>query len=409
MSHAFELHRARQFRPFKGEKMTKAKGQEPIEFLKSKNNLFRDWLECRGHVCEIEDLRVSLNKAPPPLAHPSPRLPAPAPNKQAKPDLRTEILGAFSKVAETKRAFFDWLENPPPPGSPAPPVSPVSRVPPFDIQEVPKAMDKLSMPMSAKLQRRWFAGYENYSRSRDDLRNEIDQNGARYARAMVDDTTIKMDWVLRFPRAKEAFDELVREGVRGQTAINNLKKALTPYRHRRDVLAWNEANSDLLEFHRSFQFQRQVVNSTWGQRIGSFLDRSLTAEGVPDDLTGALGSFNFYAAVDYARFDRQKNEAIVSHLWVYVRDPYEFSDDQYLGHWNARHVAVVPAHQLAGGKGWLQYPVVQGDVYAKDSALYPVTNKDYRDWRTRHQQGGDFMIYTDRLAARVNPPLRVPL
>lgn len=387
--------------------MATANGQEPIEFLKSKNNLFRDWLECRGYVCEVDDLRVSLNKAPSPLAHPSPRLPARAPSKQVRPDLRTEILGTFSKVAETKRAFFDWLENPPPPKPPAPPDSPASRVPPFDIQDVPKAMDKLSMPMSAKLQRRWFAGYENYSRSKDDLFAEIDQNGARYARAMVDDTTIKMDWVLRFPRSKEAFGELIKEGVRHPDAISNLRDILLPYRKLQGVIAWNEANSDFLEFHRKFQFQRQPANSTFGQRISSFLDRNFTAGGVPDDLTGALGSFNFYAAVDYARFDRQRNE--VPHLWVYVRDPYEFSDDQFLGHWSASHVAVVPAHHLAGGKGWFQYPVVHGDVYGKGSVLYPVTNKDYRDWRAHHKQGGDFMIYTDRHPVRLNPPLRVPL
>ena len=92
-----------------------------------------------------------------------------------------------------------------------------------------------------------------------------------------------------------------------------------------------------------------------------------------------------------------------------VRDPYEFSDDQYLWHWSASHVAVVPAHHMAGGNGWLQYPVVHGDVYAKDSVLYPVTNKDYRDWRARHKQGGDFMIYTDRRHVLLNPPIRVPL
>lgn len=394
--------------------MEAPKRQEPIEFLKSKNNLFRNWQECRGHVCEIEDLRVSMNKAPPPLASPLPQateLPREGSARKSQSELfRADILNVLSKVVETKRVLFDWIESPPPPPKPAaPPPSPASRVPPFDIQDVPKAMDKLSMPMSAKLQRRWFSGYENYSRSDKDLRDEIDQNGARYAPAMVDSSTIKMDWVLKFPRAKDAFDELIREDVRTQAAIDILKKKLMPYRNRSDVLAWNEAKSDFLEFHRKFQFQLKAVNKTFGQRISSFLDRNFTAEGVPDDLTGALGSFNFMAAVEYARFDHQRNEAIVPHLWVYVRDPYEFSDDQYLGHWSASHVAVVPAHHMAGGKGWLQYPVVHGDVYAKDSVLYPVTNKDYRDWRARHKQGGDFMIYTDRRHVLLNPPIRVPL
>jgi hypothetical protein len=84
--------------------------------------------------------------------------------------------------------------------------------------------------------------------------------------------------------------------------------------------------------------------------------------------------------------------------------PYEFSTNQYLGHWNSRHVAIVPAYLAAHGRRWLDYPVVdRGDV------VYPVTNKSYRDWRQRHDQGGDFIIYTDRINIRLDPPLRVAM
>ena len=125
---------------------------------------------------------------------------------------------------------------------------------------------------------------------------------------------------------------------------------------------------------------------------------------MPDDLTGALGSFNFYAAVRHAWFNDAGRVAFVGEVSVYVRDPYEFSNEQYLGHWSPSHVAVVPARQMAG---WLDYPVTS--VYDKDSVLYPVTNKDYRDWRQQHGQGGDFMIYTDRLTVRLDSPIRVEL
>ncbi|HSU20791.1 MAG TPA: DUF6402 family protein [Variovorax sp.] len=60
-------------------------------------------------------------------------------------------------------------------------------------------------------------------------------------------------------------------------------------------------------------------------------------------------------------------------------------------------------------KYWLDCPVVQGSIYDKDSMLCPVTNKDYRDWRQRHRQGGDFMIQTDRLSVRLASPIRVVL
>lgn len=172
-------------------------------------------------------------------------------------------------------------------------------------------------------------------------------------------------------------------------------------------MAWNVANSDFLEYHQKFQFQLIGVNASWGQRMSEFLNRSLDAGGVPDDLTGALGSFNFYAAVQRAYFNHSTRLAVVTHISVYVRDPYEFSDDQYLGHWSPSHVAVVPAHHLAGGSGWLDYPVVDGSIYNKESVLYPVTNKDYRNWRQQHGQGGDFMIYSDRMSVKLDSPIRV--
>ena len=78
-----------------------------------------------------------------------------------------------------------------------------------------------------------------------------------------------------------------------------------------------------------------------------------------------------------------------------------------MAHAAVKDVPDRPRHQLAAGKGWLGYPVVQGDVHGKDGVLYPVTNMDDRDWRQRHRQGGDFMIYTDRLTVRLASPIRV--
>lgn len=397
----------------------------PISFLRS-NNFLRIWSPQQGQVCELAYVALSSAKPPPTVVHAAvkevPERPQKevAPRQRKAPEDRTlKMINDGIKVAEAIGAFSAWLKSPPPPppahppaAAKTPPAPPAPKpVPPFDIQDVPKAMRKVGMPMAAKLQERWFAGRENYSISPQDLLDELDQNGKRYAPAMVDSTTVKMEWVLSFTRAKDAFQELVQGGVRTPEALDVLKTKLAPYKNRPDLWTPREVPSDALEFHKKFQFQRQNVNATWGQRIAAFLARSTAAAGVPDDLTGALGAFNFYAAVAFARFEPAGayTQAIVTHIAVYVRDPYEFSDDKYLGHWSPSHVAVVPAHQVAGGKGWLDYPVVQGSVYEKDSVLYPVTNKDYRDWRQLHRQGGDFMIYTDRLTVRLASPIRVLL
>lgn len=395
----------------------------PISFLRS-NNFLRIWSPQQGQVCELAHVALSSARPPPTVAHAAVKNVPERPKKEVAPrrrktpqDRTLKMINDGIKAAEAISSFSAWLKSPPPqPPAPQPvvakalPAAPAPKpVPPFDIQDVPKAMRKVGMPMAAKLQERWFAGQENYSRSADDLKNEVAQNGARYVSAMVDSTTVKMDWVLSFRRAKEAFDALIQKRLRTPEALDVLRSTLAPYKNRHDLLGWNVANSDFLEFHQKFQFQLIAVNATWGDRIGQFLERSATARGVPDDLTGALGSFNFYAAVRYARFEPSPagRVSIVTDVSVYVRDPYEFSDEQYLGHWSPSHVAVVPSHQVGGG--WLNYPVVDGSVYDKDSVLYPVTNKDYRDWRAKHNQGGDFMIYTDRLNVKLDSPIRVVL
>lgn len=394
--------------------------EEQIPYLRS-SNFLRTWSERQGLACEIEQVGLSTARSPPRVLHARVKdVPVRtekefASRKKKEPqDPWLNLLEAGFKVAETVNVVSEWMKSPAPP-QPTPvvkaaPVLP-KPVPPFDIQDVPKAMRKVGMPMAARLQERWFAGQENYSRSAPDLRNEIDQNGVHYAPAMVDSTTVKMEWILSFARAKRALGELIQAQVRKPEALKALQSVLAPYRNHQDVLGWNAAHSNFLEYHKKFQFQRQKVNATWGQQIAEFLRRSTMAGGVPDDLTGALGSFNLYAAVQYARFEPANSDraAIVTHVSVYVRDPYEFSDDQYLGHWSPGHVAVVPAHQAASGKGWLKYPVVEGSVYDNDSVLYPVTNRDYRDWRQQHGQGGDFMIYTDRLSVRLDSPIRVLL
>lgn len=68
---------------------------------------------------------------------------------------------------------------------------------------------------------------------------------------------------------------------------------------------------------------------------------------VPDDLTGALGTFSFYAALGNVYFNHASRVARVKSIYVYVRDSYSFRDDdefvsQYLGHWNQSGVYLAP-------------------------------------------------------------------
>ncbi|MES2529854.1 MAG: DUF6402 family protein [Pseudomonadota bacterium] len=388
------------------------------------------WRPREYTACDVEGAQLSFARAAPKVAHRRVEVVPERVHKEVAPRPSNAPIDPYLKFAKNLvkagEAVEAWLNKPPPiqwrPFAAAPPAPPKAPPPPpppppplvplFDLQKIPDAMRKVGMPVAAKLQERWFAGQENYSRSAQDLSNEIDQNGARYAPAFADSTTVDMKWVLSFVRAKKALDELVQKQLQTPNALRNLKVSLTPHQDSKDIVAWNAAGSDFLQYHKKFQFQFQPVNSSIGQKFSEFMRQEATGLGIPDDLTGALGAFNFYAAVRCAWFDRSARGsvvAVVTHISVYVRDAYEFSGDQYLGHWNARHIAIVPAHQAVGGGGhseWLRQPIKDGK---EGDFFYPVTNADYRDWRQSHRQGGDFIIYTDRLSIRLDPPIRVML
>lgn len=308
-----------------------------------------------------------------------------------------------------------WLKSPPPPPPPKEKSKPAQTVPPFDIQDIPGAMRKIGAPIGADLMDKWFAGALNYPPTSDDERDGINQNGVPYPPSMIDTTSVKIEWVLKFARAKKGLDCLMSQ-LETVAARREIAKALRPYRNRQDIRPWLECRSDIVRFHKEFQFQQAPVEGTLSQKLTQYVTQSLFNEGVPDDLTCALGSFNFYAAISYAYFDHKNKSAVVTHISAYVKDNFTFTDEkgaasQYLGHWNRSHVAIVAAHEAAAlaNIGWIDYAVVQGNVYAKDAVLYPVKNSDFRAWQRKHNQGGDFIIYTDRITMKLDTPIRVAL
>ncbi|BBP96813.1 hypothetical protein BSFA1_19420 [Burkholderia sp. SFA1] len=273
------------------------------------------------------------------------------------------------------------------------------------------------MPVSAKLMERWFAGELNYSRTDADEKAEINQDGNPYPASMYDTTSIKLDWVLNFQRAKNRYDELLTSLIKTPNAISELRKILLRYRQPYLTLdTWQRCGNSLARLHQQFQFQYVSVGSSLGQKIGDLLEADAYNDGVPTDLTGALGSFNIYAAVAFANFNDSGSEADVSGIYVYIKDNYTFSSEpgsvsQYLGHWSTKGVIVVPYSGLVSYLNkpslYLAYPVARGNPAVKGNLYYPVHNADFRDWAVKHRRGGDFVIYSDYKFLPIYPPVRV--
>jgi hypothetical protein len=350
--------------------------------------------------------------------------PPAAPSRKPKAQAGDGLL----KMMELRSRFKTWLETPNPPK----PVKQEETVPPFDIQEIPAAMRKTYLTKSAALMERWFEGRLNYSPTGTAETEEINQDGKPYPRDMYDTTTIKLDWILQFPRAKAKYDYLVKEAIRAPKAIKALHDIVARYQDQvTDIFASDICKKDPISLHRHFQFQRAGVDGTFGQKINLLLTDNLERGGAPDDLTGALGSFNFYAAIGHARLSRdvnsRKTTAEVTGIWVYVKDNYTFTDNeqddrsQYLGHWSRDGVIVMPLDAAAAISSYIPYietpitlpyidasvtignPVIKGNVY------YPVHNSDFRQWAIKHQQGGDFVVFSDRRFVPVAPPVKVYL
>ncbi|MBB5398810.1 DUF6402 family protein [Paraburkholderia youngii] len=374
----------------------------------------------------VREARLSMDKAPPLL--PKPPEPKVTPSKLARkpgrPDPSVKFFDDVEKMTGTLSRFKSWLDAPDSPKD-LPPVRHAKQkqeeiVPSFDIQEIPGAMRKEFMPVSAKLMERWFAGELNYAPTDKEVAREVNQKGERYPPDMYDTTTIKLEWVWKHRRAKDQYEELVATHIRTSRARQALKEILQPYAGRPCLDSRTECGEDLSELHRKFQFQYVKVGSSLSQKIEELLYAGFHNNGVPDDLTGALGSFCIYAAMGYADFRREGNSRVaeISGIYVYIKDSYDFTDkpgeiSQYLGHWSKNGVIVLAYNgamsYLNKPRLYFSYPVALGNPKVNGNVYYPVHNKDFREWSIKHQRGGDFVIYSDRKFVRIDPPIKVYL
>ncbi|MDR5740577.1 MULTISPECIES: DUF6402 family protein [unclassified Caballeronia] len=393
------------------------------------SDTLRRWQRRDG--CKVvSDLKVSYRREPPECKfHVEPPQPPPPPPPPAeKTDRAIAFIDGLQKV-------YDFFHAPPKERPPAPPKPKVEeiKVPPFDLQEIPGVMRRLEMPTAAKLMDRWFAGALNYSPTEDDEEDLINQEGKPYPPSMYELSIIKLEWVFKYSRAVEAYQHLItRDTLTSVRAMDALRAKLMPFRPSKgvdiDVGMIDLSHHSLPVLHKSFQFQYSQVEGSMSQKLRQFAHREYAARGLPDDLTAALGSFNFYAAPGRVFFYRDASYALVHEIIVYVKDNYTFTDrpkkdPQYLGHWSANGMTVVPYNVGMSMVSWhlpqvgefqamdefpADFPAVTvGDPRKRGNVYYPVYNSSYREWQRAHKRGGDFVIFSDYQTVKLNPPIKV--
>jgi hypothetical protein len=243
-------------------------------------------------------------------------------------------------------------------------------------------LDKLLPKLPAIMRHKcWINGAILMEKWFRQARNTIPEHGAH------DVTTIKMDWVLSYARARVVYDEAVKERVwvnpAAQEEIKDLIKNTNTLPPRllgsKQVFGGVRAASEprvMQKFHDSQIQYREFKQST----------------AALDDLYAALGDFSFYFVVEgiiECISTKPRYRVTIDKVGVYVMDSYDFNDDsptrpsQPLGMWNCkRHDAQ-------------KWPELD---------YHYVDNASFREWRNKYGRGmgGDYLVFSDIKVIKTN-------
>jgi hypothetical protein len=185
--------------------------------------------------------------------------------------------------------------------------------------------------------------------------------------------TIRMDsWVLTFPRARQVYDQLMRDRIWANAAA------------QREVAAMLRRRGFLIPASQSFGNLTQPVQVL----DADYVNYRVVNFGLSDldDMSAALGNFAFRVVVSgsiTAASRTSEYQVTIKEVGVYVRDSFDFNGDQFLGFWDDSDNSVSMVNPLSGTS---------------------VSNSDFRDWRSRNDRGGDFLVFSDIKRTTLTPP-----
>lgn len=189
-----------------------------------------------------------------------------------------------------------------------------------------------------------------------------------------DTSTILMDdWVLTFPRARTVYDQLMRDRIWVNPAA---QRTIAATLRRNGLLTIGGSGT------RSFGNLTRPVETLDADYINF---RAVTSAQLSlDDMTAALGSFVFRVIVAGTVAARRPSghQVTITDVGVYVRDSYDFNDQQFLGFWDDSG-SVSAANPTSGTSVW---------------------NSTFQQWRSRHGRGGDFLVFSDLKRTTLNTP-----
>ncbi len=407
------------------------------------------WKKHPGAVALNTPQQISFDR-PAPGAAPTEEIKPPKPSRKQARQQKLEAarqLKLAEQVQKKKQQEYP-LVQPREPGSQILDAETHEKIPEFDLQDVPEAMEKIGWPVAADLARKWFEGPSHIFNNKPDSEQPWD------------DKIVTLQWAVRNEGVKTKLRDLLADDIYSDKAVALLKNKIL--RHVSDEFRSTKStrptpsftariiNSDIRQFHLDWQFQRRKVNTFHGSNW-------LT----PTEVTAALGNFALYAAV--GRFEIQGEryfnykktpyeycmdaEAILTHVYIYIKDNYSFNDEdpsksQYLGHWNKAGMItsyLMNTNEFLGlvNSRWkttikadneerlhidldylsfgdeIKYPIDTRSSFwkklLKKDVYWPVYNSSFNDWRKKKERGQDFMIYSKPELYALNKPITLRL
>ncbi|SMH59456.1 DUF6402 family protein [Azospirillum agricola] len=236
------------------------------------------------------------------------------------------------------------------------------------VEIVPPIMRNKGWPVAAALLERWFAGPAN-DKALD---------------GEPDTSTVPLDWVLSFPRARIHYDRLLGRSGGAPAWLTTAAMSLLQERLVENGVwdggAFNPFAVPLPEAHRRWYVQTHRVETAWYQDAISEID----------ELDAALHNFAFhlFPVGKVSVLDNRIRSVVIDGVGVYMRDNFDFG-----GGWN------IPGLPDLGSWG-LPDRVSKSPL----SGLCPITNEMFRGWRRRHGRGHDYLVFSDvRYVAEVSP------
>lgn len=189
----------------------------------------------------------------------------------------------------------------------------------------------------------------------------------------IDDSTITMQWAFGFERALTAYNELKRAVLEhaGPASAEASRRELFNCLKANNKLTGQEERfgiGNAAALHKTAHLNTRLVGANNWAKLSDPLD----------DMYCALGVFGMHivAAGVVTPLDPIKGQGthriVIEKLGYYIKDTYDFNEDQPLGLWERDGPAKMPA---------------PGRVL--------VENSHFRTWRNLFNHGGDFMVFSN--------------